>query len=156
MLRSMSHKRADDTRSIGEWAAEGDPSRLLAASRRYRQLEQRLRQRLPPELADHFQVARIRDRQLVLLADNPAWHTRLRMQAERLREIADELLDEPLDAVVVRTRPAGSRPGARSTRGRTGLSQHARHCLQGTAASVSDPELSATLQRIVKKSGGNA
>ena len=146
----MSNDSGTRKRSIGEWAAAGEPARLLAMSRHYRLLEQRLRQRAPPELADHLQVARIRDRQLVLLADDPAWHTRLRVQSERLRQIANELLAEPVDAVVIRTRP----PRQTRTRGsskRTALSEHARDCLANTAATVSDPELSGILRRMAAK-----
>ena len=144
----MGNKPNTDQRSIGEWAATGEPARLLKTSRGYQALQQRLRQRLPPELGDHFQVARIRNRQLVLLADDPAWHTRLRMQAERLRRGANELLAEPVDAVVIRTRPPGRRPGQQGKRKRRELSEHARRCLKGTANAVSDPELSATLRRL--------
>jgi len=151
ILRLMGGKPDITRRSIGEWAAAGEPAQLLAASRRYQWLERRLRERLPPELADHCQVARIRARQLVLLADDPAWHTRLRLQAEQVREIANDLLTEPVDAVVIRTRPPGPGRGGQGQRKRCKLSEHARHCLENTAETVSDPELSSILRRLATK-----
>ena len=52
------------------------------------QHDQRLRAQLPMPLANHCQLANIRDNQLIFLVDSPLWHSKLRLQHDVLLQSA--------------------------------------------------------------------
>ena len=62
---------------------------LAAAARRAGKLEQALRRALPADLRPHLRGAHLRDATLVILADGPAWATRLRFLEPELKAALD-------------------------------------------------------------------
>jgi hypothetical protein len=74
------------------------------------QLQQLLAAALDPALAEHFQVANVRQARLVLLASAPAWATRLRMQAADILAILHRSGHRELDEVEVRVAPLSAPP----------------------------------------------
>lgn len=129
--------------ALGAMVAEArSGDRLLAA----------LRRALPADLAAHLGAAHLRDATLVLVADGPAWATRLRFLEPELKAALDARTRRVVRRVQVRVGPP---PVSRAAPARPPvarpLSPAARAALESGAAGVADPELAATLRRLARR-----
>jgi hypothetical protein len=119
-------------------------ARLVSRAGRLAALDRDLRARLPRPLADHCQVANLRENSIILHADSPVWAARLRYQRAMLLEALAALGLPQVREVAIRVRPAApaaeqapqppSRPAAAPPAERE--------------AGVRDPRLAAALRRL--------
>jgi hypothetical protein len=104
-----------------------------------------LRAMLPDDLAPHCVAARLRERQLVIYADSPAWTTRLRFFAPKipglLRPVYPAVHEVRVRMLIHRTRPTPHRRSARH-------SDQAAYIIQQSAMNTSEPDLRAALLRL--------
>lgn len=115
---------------------------LLVRAGQLSRLDQRLRKKLPAGFGEHVMLADLRDRRAVFLASSSAWATRLRLNQQQLRDLLRSL-GEPADTVVVKVAPA---PVAKPPPTlEAPLSPAAAAHIKAAAASLSDPELKASL-----------
>ena len=124
---------------------------LAAAARRAGKLEQALRRALPADLRPHLRGAHLRDATLVVLADGPAWATRLRFLEPELKAALDPRTRRDVKRVAVRVHlpePAARPRAAKAVRE---LSAAARAELDAASARVSDPQLAAALARLARR-----
>jgi hypothetical protein len=139
----------------------GQLAGLMATARRLEAVERALDGILDPGVRDHVHAARLERGILTLLADSPAWATRLRYLAPVLREQLDGPLRETLTEVRIHARPI-DRPIDRSDSARAHaqhpgapprqaqLSADAAAVLESVAAATADPALRASLRRIAR------
>jgi hypothetical protein len=124
---------------------------LAEAARRAGKLEQALKRALPADLRPHLRGAHLRDATLVVLADGPAWATRLRFLEPELKAALDPRTRRDVKRVAVRVHlpdPAvRPRPAPESRR----LSAAASAALDAASARVKDPQLAASLSRLARR-----
>jgi hypothetical protein len=123
---------------VGE-ARAGD--RVLAA----------LRRALPADLAVHLSAAHLRDATLIVVADGPAWATRLRFLEPELKAALDARTRRVVRRVAVRVGPPVPAPRAPAPAASRPLSAAARAALESGAAGVTDPKLAAALRRLARR-----
>jgi hypothetical protein len=96
-----------------------DPSSSLGATLNHARLllkvQRLLADSVDPSLADHFQVANLRQNRLILLAPNASWATRLRMETQGLLQTLRragfaELADIEVRVAPLAEQPVSSRP----------------------------------------------
>jgi hypothetical protein len=124
---------------VVEEARSGD--RILAA----------LRRALPADLAAHLGAAHLRDATLIVVADGPAWATRLRFLEPELKAALDARTRRVVRRVAVRVGPPVSAPRASAPPASRPLSAAARAALESGAAGVTDPKLAAALRRLARR-----
>ncbi|MEO7148804.1 MAG: DciA family protein [Rhodanobacteraceae bacterium] len=114
---------------------------LTAQARKRDDLDQRLRQSLPPPLDQQIRLADLRDGRAVLLAPSPAWAARVRMANSQILA-ALRALGVQADSVTVKIVPAPlSKPESISAS--MPLSRATAQHLRSAAKTVADPELRA-------------
>jgi hypothetical protein len=156
--RPLAYMRRDDRKAKVRRLGAYLPADLRAALNRRADEELRLRQAwistIPEPLASHARPVRYAAGLLFVHADTPAWAGRLRHQqstfVEALRR-ASALHD--LTDLRVRVVPPDSNddsaPSVRRPSSR--LSAKAALVIEGTASSVSDPDLRAALKRLAQR-----
>ena len=85
---------------------------LRRHARRLLGLEKAVHQKLPSPLPEHCRVANLREGELILQADSPAWAGRLHYLAPMLRERLRQDHGLAIDTITVRTRPRNEAPAA--------------------------------------------
>ena len=102
------------------------------------------------KLAPHCAAAGIRDRQLVVLVDSPAWATRLHFEQNQLIQ---HLRQQPelnsLTGLQIKVRPKESTP-PNPTRRAQALSPESTADIKACADSIDDPALSRALRRLAE------
>lgn len=78
-------------RALNELANEDGLRQVVERARALAGLDQKLRQSLPPALAEHCCLANVHADRLVFLVDSPVWKTSLRLHAQTLMDAAAEL-----------------------------------------------------------------
>lgn len=119
----------------------GPVAEFAARARELDLLSQRIVPVLPAPLRDHVRWANLRNDQLLLLVDAPAWATRARMEQ---RQILSQLRRLGLAAATLATRvmpSAGPAPADAATTRPTATNPARR--LRSMAAMLTDPELKA-------------
>lgn len=105
-------------------------------------------------LAEHARPGSLRHGSLEVIADSPAWASRLRQhQMELLRQLRQLPGFDELREVRVRVVPPSAKPAARRpapTRGESRIPRAVRAQLERLAEDVSDPALRAALRRLGK------
>lgn len=110
-----------------------------------------LRRALPADLAAHLVGAQQRDAELLIVADGPAWATRLRFLEPELKAALDARTRRVVRRVVVRVGPPPAPPRPAAPPPSRPLSPAARAALEAGAAQVSDPRLAAALRRLARR-----
>lgn len=102
------------------------------------------------KLAPHCAAAGIRDRQLVVFVDSPAWATRLHFEQNQLLQ---HLRQQPelnlLTGLQIKVRPKEPMP-AKPIRRAQSLSQESTADIKACADSIGDPALSRALRRLAE------
>lgn len=130
-----------DARGPKPAAQHADVAELAAQARKRDDLDQRLRQSLPPPLNQQIHLADLRDGRAVVLAPSPAWAARVRMATAQILA-ALRALGAQADSVVVKIVPAPlSKP--ESVAASMPLSRATAQHLRSAAKAVADPELRA-------------
>jgi hypothetical protein len=111
---------------------------LLKRASLLMQLEHLLAERLDPELADHFQLAAIRNGRMLLITPAAAWATRLRMQAPELLGALHRAGYPDIERIDVRVAPLVEQ--STEKRKKKELSQAARQALGAMSRLGTDSE----------------
>ena len=124
---------------------------LAEAARRAGKLEQTLRRALPADLKPHLRGAHLRDATLVILADGPAWATRLRFLEPELKAALDARTRRDIRRVAVRVQLPDPAARPRTKPEPRALSAAASAALDASSARVKDPALAAALTRLARR-----
>lgn len=132
-------------------APDSELSRLTASVNKIQSFDRLLDSALDGTLRTHLRVANVRDDQLVLIADSPAWATRARLALPRILEtVIDAHPGAHLNGVKIITRPA---PRARETSGAARpnpISAKTRKLLSDVADGIDNPKLRQTLRHLAR------
>ncbi len=146
----------DDTRrrgarSVRSLLAEstGGLAELVAAAGRLEQVDAALAEVLDPAVRAHVRAIGLDGGILTLLADSPAWATRLRFLAPMLRE---ELAGVgPLERVAIVARPVSpERVLEPPVRQAASLSEETATLLESIADGIADSALSESVRRVAR------
>lgn len=127
------------------------PSHLHGRVDRLRALEEALADCLPADCCAHVRVADLSAGTLVLIADSPAWRTRLHFYSDRIIRHFNRLNNISVDTLKLRT--GHPPPAPRAARHRTGppaMSAEAGRALRGLAAETDDRRLRDALLRLAR------
>ena len=107
-----------------------------------------LKNALPPECENHFHVANVKNKTIVIVADSPVWTTRLRQLGQLILEAMKNQSREDLHHVKVITRhgPIADKHDPKIIRRQ--LSPTAGNLLEQTASYLDDEELSNALLKL--------
>ena len=119
-----------------------------------RQLEARLRELLPAELANRVKPGQVKGKCLILYTDSPAWAARLRFLAPQLvKQIGDACTMKPA-TIQVKVLPTSPPPSSSPRRRSPGLSDGTRRLIEQVAGGISDEKLAAALRRLARGKTG--
>lgn len=129
---------------------DSELSKLAASVNKIQSYDQVLDSVLDETLRAHLRVANIRDNELILLADSPAWATRARLVLPRILESIIEARPEAhLTGVKIITRPA--RADEPSGVGRPNpISAKTRKLLSDVANGIDNPKLRRALLHLAR------
>ena len=150
----MAKRSAPDRgpRPIGALLRVGSTlSEVLARARAGDRILAALRRALPADLASHLSAAHLRDATLIVVADGPAWTTRLRFLEPELRAALDARTRRVVRRIAVRVGLPPAVPDPPVPRAPRPLSVAARAALEAGAARVTDPRLAAALRRLAQR-----
>ena len=105
---------------------------------------------LPINCQDHVQVADIRDFQLILMTDSPAWSSRLRLYSQNMIQILKEHTNIEVNRVQIKL----SQPKKvveKPVRAYRYLNKSTARMIQQTAEAIDDPGLQQALRNLAKK-----
>lgn len=149
---------AHTSRSIAKILERVGTSNLAGLSiqaQRLVELERQIRACLPQELAEHCQVAGIRDGCLNLFADSPAWAARLRFQEPQIIQAWRQRGGGELRKIQVRVLPQAQPPRGPAKRKLT-LTEANVQLLEQTARGIPDARLAQALRRLARRGAKNA
>jgi hypothetical protein len=113
--------------------------KLLKKASLMMQVQELLRGFLEPGLRDRFQVAAIRQNELVLVTPSAAWATQLRMRAPQVLESLRQSGFPDIESVIVRVAPlAGPKSERRSRKPLTPAAEQALQLMHRLAADEED------------------
>lgn len=128
--------------------ASGTLGLLTEHARRIAALNETLSPALGPDLAAHCRVADFRDARLVLLADSPAWATRLRYHTNTLCEQFTTAGVPVRELRVIVRPPSAPAPEPAARRAPPVLSGQAARSLEASADGIAHPPLADALRRL--------
>jgi len=132
----------------GPAGALGD---LISGARQLGQIDAALAAVLDPSVHAHVRAARLESGKLTLLADSPAWATRLRYLTPMLREQLDGGVAGALSQVHIAARPASTeREPERPERQAASLSGETATLLEQIADGIADDALSNAVRRVAR------
>lgn len=107
---------------------------------------------LPVNCQAHVQVADIRNFQLILMTDSPAWSSRLRLYSQNMIQILKEHTNIEINQVQIKL----SQPQKiveKPVRAFRYLNKNTAKMIQQTAEAIDDPNLQRALKNLAKKTG---
>lgn len=107
-----------------------------------------LKDTLPPECGNHFDVARISDNNIVIVADSPVWTTRLRQLGQFILETMNTRTRERLHHVKVITRHGPVADDHVEAATQHLMSSASGDNIEQTASYLDDEDLSAALLKL--------
>jgi hypothetical protein len=123
-----------------------------------KQIHQLISTKLDPSLANHWQVANLREGTLVLTTSSPAWHHKLRFSAmDLLSALRADTRWSGLKAIDIRVDylPLAENTSETKSRSRINISAQSAGHIQQSAQSISHKKLAEALSRLAKKAQGN-
>lgn len=151
----MSTRTSRSIAKILEQVGISNPAGLPVQARRLVEIERQVRACLPQDLAEHCQVAGIRDGCLHLFADSPAWAARLRFQEPQIIQAWRRHGSGELRKTQVRVLPQAQSPRDPVTRKLT-LTAANVQLLEQTARGIADSRLAQALRRLARRGAKNA
>lgn len=133
----------------------GALKRLLSEANRTTRLGRRLSGKLPKEFVPHTKLAALRDGCLVLLADTPAWATRLRYATPQILQQLS-LCQEFVGVKSIRVRVLRPDIPSGQTERRNVLTGRAAAALRRQACVTKDCRLRAALERLASNKASDA
>lgn len=133
-------------------AKKGDVAELVTHARQLGHLSSIVQAMLEPSLANHCQLAHFDGSRMVLIADTPAWASRLRFSINTLLAQLKQYSNKfhALSQIEVQVKPLLPPIPTPLTKERK-LSADAARCLTESAESIEDPALREALQRLAKQ-----
>lgn len=130
---------------------KGEVADLVTQTRRLRQLTRLVRAELDSGLADHCQIAGFRPPALTLVADTPAWASRLRFRSKSLSLQLKRKYKEfqRLEYIEVRISPARLQPRTEPPAARR-ISRAAADNIMAMAQSIGDDPLREALLKLAR------
>lgn len=129
----------------------GELRRLMDHAGQVQRASQVLRTYLDTPLAQHCQVANIKEGSVVIVADSPAWAAKLRFQVAGMLESLNKTQSfGTLRAIRVKVSPLSEILPPAPVEQRT-LSEHAAVVLKSAAYATEDAELRAILLRLAQR-----
>ncbi len=125
---------------------------VIDHARTLERLNRRIQRALPEEMRGQWQLARLDEAEMVVVAGSSAWATRLRYLSRALQDAAERLAGLRPERVTVRVAPSASSP--RRLQGPDALSEAASATLRSAAASSEDPRLREALERLASRGRG--
>ena len=111
---------------------------------------QLLKKALPPECENHFSVAKVLNKSIVIVADSPVWTTRLRQLGQLILETMKTQSREDLHHVKIITRHGPVADIHNPKLVKRQLSPTAGSIIEQTASYLDDEELSNALLKLSK------
>lgn len=148
----MSTRYPRSIAKIIEQVGSSGHSSLSAQVRQLAAFERQVKGCLPADLAEHCQVAGLRDGCLRLATDSPAWAARLRFQAPRLVQQLTHQGATGLRSVQVRIIPPTKQPMPPARKAH--LATENAQLLEQTAEAIEDPGLAQALRRLARHRTG--
>ena len=105
---------------------------------------------LPVSCQDHVNVSDVRDFQLILITDSPAWSARLRLYSKNMIQILEEHTDIKVNRVRIKLsqpKHLAQKPAIKTRY----LNKSSARLIQQTAESINDPDLQQALKNLAKK-----
>jgi hypothetical protein len=127
---------------------------LLERAAKIAELDNLVQQCLPTPLAGHCQVVNVRNSKLILKLDSPAWATQVRFNSASL---LSTLRQNPnfagLAGIDFYVKPdiTSEEKTVKAIAKRPALSAKAKQALLNTAATISNPQLRAVLEKIAAR-----
>lgn len=109
-----------------------------------------LKNALPPECVSYFNVARIQNKTIVIVADSPVWTSRLRQLGQLILETMKTGSNEDLHHVKIITRHGPVADSHHPKAIKRQLSANAGKLLEQTASYIDDGQLSRALLKLSK------
>ena len=109
---------------------------------------QLLKKALPPECENHFNVAKILNKTIVIVADSPVWTTRLRQLGQSVLETMNNQTQEDLHHIKIITRHGPVADNHNPKHIKRQLSTMAGDIIKQTASYCDDEELSNALVKL--------
>lgn len=110
---------------------------------------------LPLNCQDHVQVSDIRDFQLVLITDSPAWSSRLRLYSKNMIQMLEEHTNIKVNRVLVKLSQP-KKPAEKIVKKFRHLNKKSALLIQQTAEAIEDPDLKRALNHLAKNSAKKA
>jgi len=110
---------------------------------------------LPVSCQDHVQVSDIREYQLILITDSPAWSSRLRLYSQNMIQILAEHTNIKVNQVRIKL----SQPQKiieKPIRKFRYLNKSSARLIQQTAKAIEDPDLQQALSNLAKRTAPDA
>ena len=133
-------------------AQKGDVAELVTHARQLGHLSDIIQAMLEPSLADHCHLAHFDGSRMVIVADSPAWATRLRFSIDTLVSQLQQYSNKfhRLSKIEVAVRPQLPDLPQVNVVERT-ISVEAAQYIEESAAGVEDPDLKQALQRLASR-----
>ena len=120
------------------------PRRLLEKAAQLEVLTHQLHCCLPIAWRPHAQVANIREGELIILVDSPAWATRLRLHSPFILTTLSDYQNLNIQKISIKQRPS-RQPAPKSKLRARELSPESAKLLRQTADSIDDAKLKEAL-----------
>lgn len=109
-----------------------------------------LKRALPPECENHFNVAKVLNKTIVIVADSPVWTSRLRQLGQLILDAMKTQSHEDLHHVKIITRHGPVADNHEPKIVKRQLSPEAVNIIEQTASYLSDEQLSNALLKLSK------
>ncbi len=125
---------------------------VISEAKRLTEIKIIISQSLDQQLADHFEVAKACNGQLLLLVDSPVWATRIRyMQSEIINRLKNYGITKNIYNISIKVRPIEySRQQTKNNNSPLSISKESAKRMLDEINSIADPELKSALLRITK------
>lgn len=117
-----------------------------------RKLDFRIKHLLDEPVSSHIQVAVVRDANLVLVADSPAWAAKLRYEVPQLRRRLSENTAFPkIETIRIKVAKSNAPPQPGMRRAQRSLSRATAEGVKRQAESLEDPVLREAVLRLAER-----
>jgi len=125
---------------------------VISEAKRLTEIKIIISQSLDQQLTDHFEVAKARNGQLLLLVDSPVWATRIRyMQNDIINRLKSYGITKNIHTISIKVRPIEfSRRQTKGNINPLSISKESAKRMLDEINSITDPELKLALLRITK------
>ena len=125
-------------------------SKIQFKAKQLEKLTRLIKASLPVNCQDHVQVSGIREFQLILMTDSPAWSSRLRLYSKNMIKMLEEHTNIKVNQVRIKLRQP-QRIIEKPIRKFRYLKENTARMIQQTAEAIDDPDLQKALNNLARK-----